>query len=682
MNQAKRYTDLTFQTKLLLAIGGLVLLTGLLVIAVADYGSRTTTNALADTLFRQVSANAVSQTKDFVQNSAPVARTLEQLANNGLRLDDLDALAPQLLAFLKANPGLTFVLYGDEATGGYVAAKRMNDDALRLERSYIDSGKTYFTESKVAADGSLEVVEKTDDEGYDPRGRPFYQLAKDTGELAYTPPYMFFSQGVPGISCVVPAKDKQGNFRGVFSVEFDLNSLSEFVAELSVSQKSSVFLFTPDRTLLAHGNLKNLVGKGVNGKGEMLTLADTGDEMVDGFRAHMKAEHMEVLVSFDSGTITTDNFHFFEFRNQGVSYMASTTVFPISHGQQGQLWVVGVVAPKSDFYAGIWRTRWLFFVAAVLAMCVAAFIAAGMARRISEPVQALTAFMQRVGQGDLDAHADFHGTREFRQLSDALNIMIPELRERLELRNSLKLAMDVQKSLLPENDPISPLLDVAGRSKYCDETGGDYYDFIDLATISPTSLVIAVGDVMGHGIPAALVMATARAAVRTSALHEHRLGELMARTNRVLAADNRHHRFMTMLLLMIDANTRIVSWVSGGHDPAIVYDPVIKGFKELQGGDMMLGILEENEYQEYTSEPLAVNSVLVVGTDGVWEMFNEEKVMYGKERLQAVIEKNHTLTATQIAAALETDLKSFRGSRIPVDDVTFVVVKFVEPATA
>lgn len=686
----KFYTDLTLQTKLLLAIGLLVLFTGLVFIIVADYGLRKSTNAQAAALFSEVSANAVGQTKDFVLRAAPIAQTLQQLANHdlGLRIDDLDALAPQLLAFLQGNHNLTFVLYGDEKTGGYAAARRMDDDSLHIQRSYIANGKTYFTESKVVEGGAWVLAKKTDDEGYDPRARPFYKLAKETGKLAYTPPYMFFSQRVPGVSCVIPAKDDQGNLRGVFSVEFDLNALSRFVAQLSLGKKSDVFLFMPDRTLLAHRNLQKMVNKGVRGKDEMLSLKDTGDEVVQGFQEHLKEEYLVsgfrsvnadagVKTDIDTGDskiVPGDRFHFFEFTHHDVSYMASTTVFPVS---PGQWWVLGAIAPKADVNVRLWRTRGLDFLATTVALCVASVIAVLIARYISNPIQQMTTFLQHVSQGDLEAKANFHGAREFNQLSNTLNVMIPELRERLELRHSLQLAMAVQKSLLPERDPVTPLLDIAGRLKYCDETGGDYYDFISLSMLPPTSIIVAVGDVMGHGIPSALVMATARAALRTCALHDHHLGNLISRTNNVLTADNRHDRFMTLSLLLIDAETRIVRWVSGGHDPAIVYDPGSDSFIELKGGDMMLGIMENIDYKEYVSESMAVNSVLVTGTDGLWEMFNEKAEMYGKQRLQNVIQKHHKASAFNIGAALEADLKVFRGAKVPIDDVTFVVVKFL-----
>ncbi len=658
--------DLTFRARLMLSMCVLVLLTGAIVFLVAIYGARKNTHALTTTLFQNVSDHAASQTRDFIQRAAPVAQSLEQLSNQGLHLDNSDLLAPQLLAFLKGNPGLTWVIYADE-TGRYVGATRDPNGNYHIEKRPTANGKAHVSDQLVLPDGSLQLVREDTTSTYDARTRPFYTLAKSKGQLAWTAPYMFFTQKIPGISCVVPVKHPDGSFRGVFSVEFDLNALSKFVNTLSVSENSRIFLFTPDQTLLAHPNLRNLTAKSAT-SGKMLTLADTGDPFVEVFRQHLQPAHLQ-----PGSSLETDEFHFFPFKHDGTHYLASTTVFSIGGGQT---WVVGAVAPESDFLAGVWRTRVLYIAAAAFALLLAIVLAGITARRISRPIRSVITFMNAVGAGDLDGKADFKGGLEFRLLSNALNNMLVHLRERLHLRSSLKIAMDVQQSLLPASDPVSPLLDVAGKSNYCDQTGGDYYDFIDVTALPPDFLLVAVADVMGHGLPSALVMATARAALRTCAQKESCLAQIMTRTNQVLSADNRHKRFVTLSLILIDAPSRKVRWASAGHDPAIVYHPASDAFTELEGGDIPLGIMEGTRYEEYISAPLPENAVMVIGTDGIWEMFNEDQKQYGKPRLQAVIRDHHAKTAAQIGAALEADLKSFRGSATPADDVTFVIIKF------
>lgn len=659
-----------FRTKLLLCMAGLAFLTGVVILAVADRNNRVATDALVAALFRETSNRAATQTRDYVLRAAPVARSLQQLSDRGLALDNLDRLAPQLLAFLQANDGLTWVLYGDES-GDYVGATRLAKGRIHIERTHRVDGRTHFTEYAVQPDGQWKVVAREDHRQYDPRQRPYYILARQSGKLAWTRPYMFFSQGVPGISCVVPVYLPSGKLRGVFSVDFDFNDLSQFIGRLSISDHSRLFLFTPDQTLLAHPGMKNLRGHAAGSGGSMLTLADTGDPLVDAFRQHIRPD--------DLRSTGGNEFHFLRFRHDGVSYLASTTVFPVGDDQS---WVIGAVAPRADFEAGAWRTRWQSLAVAAGALCVAALLAAALARRISQPVRALVSFMGRVGEGDLNATADFQGGREFQQLSIALNHMIADLRERMQLRNSLQVAMEVQNSLLPAGDPALRGLDIAGRTKYCDQTGGDYFDFVEVEPTSESSLLVAVGDVMGHGVAAALLMATARAVLHCRALDKPGLGALMTRVNQVLAANNRHHRFMTLALLDIDGRKATVGWASAGHDPAIVFDPTTGQFDELEGGDIPLGLEERVEYADYQSRPFAPGTVLVMGTDGVWETLNTAEELYGKDRLRAIIRAKHALPARQIAAALEADLAGFRGPRSPHDDVTFVIVKFVGAAPA
>ena len=198
----------------------------------------------------------------------------------------------------------------------------------------------------------------------------------------------------------------------------------------------------------------------------MLTLADTGDPIVESFRGHWvrricRAAGRRIIIFSSSST-------------KARTTMASTTVFPIGDGQS---WVVGAFAPESDFLAGVWRTRRMALaIAAAAALVPCSFAAALMAQHISRPVQALITFANRVGAGDLEAPGrsgrrpgvppGFHG--------GSIRCS-PICATSCSCANSLEVAMEVQKSLLPERDPISPRLDVAGRSKYCDQTGGDCY---------------------------------------------------------------------------------------------------------------------------------------------------------------------------------------------------------------
>jgi sigma-B regulation protein RsbU (phosphoserine phosphatase) len=220
---------------------------------------------------------------------------------------------------------------------------------------------------------------------------------------------------------------------------------------------------------------------------------------------------------------------------------------------------------------------------------------------------------------------------------------------------------------------------VAGHSTYCDETGGDYYDFLIMDEGAPDRLLVAVGDVMGHGVPAALVMAGTRAVLRDRAGAAGSLPDLLSRLNRLLAADLEGTRFMTMHLSVVDARAGTFRWVSAGHDPALIFDPAADRFEEIDVAGLPLGIDEDTEYTEHTYGPLRTGQVVLVGTDGIWEMPNEAGEQFGKLRLRDVIRGAASGGAGDIVRAILDRLADFRGDCRSVDDVTFVVIKVPEP---
>jgi sigma-B regulation protein RsbU (phosphoserine phosphatase) len=661
---------LSFRAQLVLGVCGLVLLTGAAITWLAHRSARQAIDTLTDALFREASAHAVGETRAFAERATPVVETLRRLANDGLILDDADRLARQLQAFLQSNPGLSWVSYSDEA-GSFTGAYRTADGQQHVRQTRIASGKTPTREYDVQPDGAWRLAKPEFDSAYDPRVRPFYTKTKAAGRLVWLPPYIFYDQGVPGITCGAPLLDRMGRFQGVVTADFDLNALTTFVARLSVSPNSRFFMYTTQETLLAHPTRKVVGTAGQRAAGELLTLGDMDDPLVEAFRGRVAGDPLPAGAS--------QSFQRFQFDRDGIEYLASTTAFRIG---DDQVWVIGAVAPKADFLADVWRSQATALMAATGALLIAVVLAALMARSVSTPVLRMIGFMNRVGGGDLDAQAAFGGSREFHSLATALNRMIADLRDRLRLRHSLGIAMEVQQRLLPSGPPQVRGLDVAGHSTYCDETGGDYYDFLVLDKAAPDAVLVVLGDVMGHGVASALVMAGVRSVLRDRATAAGDLADLMGRLNRLISADHGGGRFMTMHLSVIDARTRSMRWVSAGHDPVIVYDPATAAFSEVGEGDLPLGVMDETAYHEQTAAGLQPGQVLFIGTDGVWELPDAKGDQFGKDRLREVLREAAGQSASEIAAAVRTRLTAFRGDTQSVDDVTFVIIKVLSESPA
>jgi sigma-B regulation protein RsbU (phosphoserine phosphatase) len=315
----------------------------------------------------------------------------------------------------------------------------------------------------------------------------------------------------------------------------------------------------------------------------------------------------------------------------------------------------------------------------LLIVFVSAFL---MSFRLTRPIRELAEASNRVASGDLDARVTVKRKDELGQLGNAFNKMVPALHDRLKIRESLEVAMQVQQSLLPVGSPNMKGLDIAGESQYCDETGGDYYDFIELDQIGPDSLAIAVGDVTGHGIAAALLMATGRALIRSHANTTGSIGDVFTQVNKQLCDSEFTGRFMTIMYLIVenpgetDGPIR-VRFLSAGHDPVIVYRPAEDSFFELAGTDIPLGIDATWQYNEHKSDTLQQGDILVVGTDGIWECFNPDNQQFGKGRMRDTIRNAAQGSAQDIGQAITNACESWRGSREQNDDITLVVVKLV-----
>ena len=262
--------------------------------------------------------------------------------------------------------------------------------------------------------------------------------------------------------------------------------------------------------------------------------------------------------------------------------------------------------------------------------------------------------------------------------AEAINEMARGLEEREHMRRSLDLACEVQQNLLPTGPPEIIGLDIAGRSVFCDETGGDYYDYMKLGGKDSQKVVLVIGDVSDHGLQSALLMISARAFLRHHVYHVHDLDEMITEVNGHMVHDVKDTgRFMTLFVAVIDASEKTIRWVRAGRDPGFLYDPARDCFEGLGGKGLPLGIQEDSEYQEL-SRGLVPGQVIVLATDGVWEARNREGEPFGKGRLMEAVRARADKSAEEIMEGIWEDLKEFSGSSEHQDDVTVIAAKLTD----
>ena len=295
---------------------------------------------------------------------------------------------------------------------------------------------------------------------------------------------------------------------------------------------------------------------------------------------------------------------------------------------------------------------------------------------LTRPLNEIIRVLRGIRNGRLDKRVSVTSNDEIGYMGDVINEMTFGLREREKMRQSLELAREVQQNLLPRRVPQPMGLDIAGRSIYCDQTGGDYFDFLEVGAPGDNKIGLVVGDVSGHGVPSALLMATARALMRQRSFLPGSPAQVVSDVNLHLSRDVEDSgQFMTLFYLVIDPVQRALKWVRAGHEPAVLYDPHRDVFEELRGFGMALGVDETWKYQEEKRHGLTDGQVILVGTDGIWESRNREGRMFGKEALLDLIRKNAACSAEEILQAIIDSIKRFQQDIEPEDDVTLVVAK-------
>ena len=252
-------------------------------------------------------------------------------------------------------------------------------------------------------------------------------------------------------------------------------------------------------------------------------------------------------------------------------------------------------------------------------------------------------------------------------------------RERVEqrrLERDLAIARDIQRSFLPSAAPRVPGFEIAGTSISHDKVGGDYYDFI---AVSDTRLGLAIADVSGKGIPAALIMAGFRMSLLAEIRNEFAIRAVMRKVNQLLHESTERDRFVTAFYGVLDWRNSMIIFSNAGHNPPMVLRADGTG-EELSEGGVALGVLEDATYEE---RPVALHAgdVVVMYTDGISEAEDEHGEQFGPERIEKVVRANAGHTARELTQDIVAAVLDWAGEKGPVDDLTLIVLRKSRPAS-
>jgi phosphoserine phosphatase RsbU/P len=257
-----------------------------------------------------------------------------------------------------------------------------------------------------------------------------------------------------------------------------------------------------------------------------------------------------------------------------------------------------------------------------------------------------------------------------------LALLVLEVADRVVMKRDLQIAKEIQAWLLPANPPSVPGLEIAFATRPANTVAGDYYDVFPRppSISSGTTFLIAIADVAGKSIPAAMLMATFQASLKTLAISTDSLTELIGRMNTYACTNSQNgRRFTTTFLAEYDPASRSLTYVNAGHNAPILRRQT-GAIERLEAGGIPLGINENVPYESGTVT-LQSGDWLVIFTDGVVEAENVRAEEYGESRLLAMLHANIAVTPSMLLNTIMLDLDRFVGGAPQHDDVTLLLLK-------
>jgi len=248
---------------------------------------------------------------------------------------------------------------------------------------------------------------------------------------------------------------------------------------------------------------------------------------------------------------------------------------------------------------------------------------------------------------------------------------ITKIREQQEQALQIKLARDIQSQLYNREISI-PGLEISGATIPAAETNGDYYDIIPM---DEQTYGIVIGDVSGHGIGPAMIMAQTRAYLHAFIKHETDPGALLTSLNQELARDLKETHFVTLVLIRIDVRNKTLDYANAGHLPGFLLDSSDETKQVMESTGIPLGFIADYVYKTSNRVDLNAGDYFVLVTDGIVEAHDSDENEFGLERALNVVRKNSIKTSTEIHEQLQRAVRDFSTGQKQEDDLTSVIGK-------
>ncbi|MGB3226224.1 MAG: SpoIIE family protein phosphatase, partial [Desulforhopalus sp.] len=338
-------------------------------------------------------------------------------------------------------------------------------------------------------------------------------------------------------------------------------------------------------------------------------------------------------------------------------------------------WYLVVIASGEKVLQPILTFRLYYSLLFAFAIFIIILFIRSMTSTMTGAIKKVSKAAENLANGVFGPPLPVHSVDEIGELTNSFNKMTAQMRQSVKLQKAMEIAREVQQNFLPASRFAAAGIEIYGSSRYSQETGGDFFDLVRFRD-APQKIGAVVGDVVGHGIGAALLMASVRAMIRTRNDQAGKLAEIISDVNRVLCRDTQEtSNFVTLFYAVIDPSSRTIEWVRAGHDPALLLYPDRHECLELYGKGVALGVDDSLRYESNTVEISAEKQLIVIGSDGAWEAQNERREMFGKDHLKKILLENCDEDIQKLIDLINKEIDIFLEGTPPQDDITFVVIK-------
>ncbi|MCK2088847.1 SpoIIE family protein phosphatase [Thauera aromatica] len=498
----------------------------------------------------------------------------------------------------------------------------------------------------------------------------WYQLPKHLDRPVWSEPHVK-QDGIKRVTYSVPIHLPSPDgpvFAGVVSADIDLQWLDQLIARQPLGEGGYGLIMTRSGTYASHPvaqmAFRETVFSIAEERGDM-ALRALGQSMVSG----------------EAGLISWNNWTSAE-----RSWLAW-------HPLQTTAWTMGAVVSRSALEAQMLRHSRDAALLGSAGLLLLVLAVALIARSITRPVHALSEAVATLADGNLDAPLPppqgqdevAHLTSAFGRMRDSLKRHIADLQSstaaRERMHSELKVAHNIQMDLVPKTFPAYPHrkdIDLSAMIVPAREVGGDFYDFFMLGD---DRLVVAIGDVSGKGVPAALFMAVTRSFLRSEFKVQDDPGKVLTRVNDAIAESNESCMFVTLFCAVIHLDAGRVDYSNAGHNLPVHLRDGVLSWVPTPAGTVAAGVMPGMEYDTLSLD-LQADDALLLYTDGVTEAMSPASVLYGDERLLACLKAAGKQTCEATLDTLFQDVLRHADGADQSDDITTLMFRWLPPDAA